>query len=57
MTKELEEFLSSTFILRQKLLPIMPVEAVDYILDLIAKDSAHRKLMKILELDKSNDNN
>ena len=56
MTKELEEFLSSTFILRQTLLRVMSVEAVDYILTLIAKDGAHRKLMKLMEIDESSDN-
>ena len=49
MTKELEEFLSSTFILRQTLLKVMSADAVDYILTLIAKDGAHRKLMKLVE--------
>jgi hypothetical protein len=47
MSPELEELLHSTFILRQKLSTILPVEAVDYILELIAKDGAHRKYLEL----------
>lgn len=49
MSPELEELLHSTFILRQKLSTILPVEAVDYILELVAKDGAHRKYLKLTE--------
>ena len=49
MSPELEEFLHSTFKLRQALSQIMPKEAVDYIMELIVKDSAHRKYLKFTE--------
>ena len=49
MSPELEELLHSTFILRQKLISILPAEAVDYIMELIAKDGAHRKYLKLTE--------
>lgn len=49
MTSELEELLHSTFILRQTLSKVLQPEAVNYIMELIAKDGAHRKLMKLLE--------
>ena len=56
MTKELEELLESSFILKQRLTPVLPPDAVEYILDLIAKDGAHRKLLKLLGIDESSDN-
>lgn len=49
MTPELEEFLHNTFKLRQTLLQVLPKEAVDYIMELIAKDGAHRKYLKLIE--------
>ena len=49
MSPELEELLHNTFILRQKLIPILPPEAVDYIMELIAKDGAHRKYLQLTE--------
>jgi hypothetical protein len=49
MTPELEEFLESSFKLRKLLEQVLPKEAVDYILTLIAKDGAHRKFLKITE--------
>lgn len=49
MTPELEEFLESSFKLRKLLEQVLPQEAVDYILMLIAKDGAHRKFLKITE--------
>ena len=49
MTTELEEFLQNTFILRKTLGQVMSPEAVDYIINLIAKDGAHRKYLKIVE--------
>ena len=49
MTQELEEFLSSSFKLRKTLEQVLPKEAIDYILDLIAKDFAHNKFLKLTE--------
>jgi hypothetical protein len=49
MSPELEEFLEGSFKLRRILEPVLPKEALDYILELIAKDSAHRKYLKITE--------
>ena len=49
MSPELEEFLHSTFKLRQTLSQVLPKEAVDYIMELIAKDGAHRKYLKLIE--------
>ena len=51
MSPELEELLHGSFILRQKLSSILPIEAVDYIMELIAKDGAHRKYLKLTEDD------
>ena len=49
LSKELEEFLESSFKLRKTFEQVLPKEATDYILDLIAKDRAHRKYLKITE--------
>ena len=49
MTAELEELLSSSFKLRKALQQVLPPEAVDYILVLIAKDRAHQNFLKIVE--------
>jgi hypothetical protein len=49
MSPELEELLESPFKLRPTLGQILPQEAVDYILNLIVKDGAHRKFLKITE--------
>lgn len=49
MTPELEEFLHNIFKLRQTLSQVLPKEAVDYIMELIAKDGAHRKYLKLIE--------
>ena len=49
MSPELEELLEGSFKLRKAFEQILPQEAVDYVLDLIAKDSAHRKFLKITE--------
>lgn len=46
MTAELENFLANSFKLRKTLEQCMPKEAVDYIMILIAKDGAHRKLVE-----------
>ena len=49
MSPELEEFLHNTFKLRQTLSQVLPQEAVDYIMELIAKDGAHRNYLKFIE--------
>ncbi len=49
LSSELEDILASTFKLRKILEQVLPQEAVDYILNLIAKDGAHRKFLKITE--------
>ena len=49
MSPELEELLYSTFKLRQVLSQVLPEEAIDYIMELIAKDGAHRKYLKLTE--------
>ena len=49
MSPNLEVLLSSSFKLRKTLEQVLQKEAVDYILSLIAKDNAHRKLLKIIE--------
>lgn len=49
MSPELEELLESSFRLRKTLEQVLPKEAIDYILELIAKDSAHRKFLNITE--------
>lgn len=47
MALELEELLHSTFKLRQTLLQVLPKEAVEYIMELIVKDGAHRKYLEL----------
>ena len=49
MTAELEEFLQNSFALRKTLQQTLPKEAIDYILEIIAKDGAHQKYVKIVE--------
>ena len=50
MSPELEELLHSTFILRQILsTTTLSKEAVDYIMELVAKDRAHHKYLKLIE--------
>jgi hypothetical protein len=49
ISNELEELFSSSFKIRKILEQVLPKEAIDYILDLIAKDFAHRKFLKITE--------
>lgn len=49
MSPELEELLESSFKLRKALEQILPPEAVDYLLALIAKDGAHRRFLKLEE--------
>lgn len=47
MTPELEKLLQSSFILRQTLSKVLVPEAVNYIMELIAKDKAHRKCFTV----------
>jgi hypothetical protein len=49
MSPELEELLHSSFKLRRTLTQVLPQEAVNYIMELIAKDGAHRKYLKPTE--------
>ncbi len=49
MSPELEALLHNTFSLRRSLSQILPQEAVDYIIDLIVRDGAHRNFLKITE--------
>ena len=49
MSPELEEFLSSSYKLRKTLEQVLPKEAIDYLLELVAKDLAHKKFLKITE--------
>ena len=49
MTAELEEFLENSFRLKQALAQVLPTEAVDYIIELLAKDRSHRNYLKIVE--------
>ena len=50
LTPELEELLAGTFKLRQTLSSVLPPEAVNYIIELIVKDGAHRKFLKITDV-------
>jgi hypothetical protein len=49
MTKELEEALSHTWTLRNTLKTVLAAEVVDYIMTLVAQDSAHRKFVALCE--------
>lgn len=49
LSPELEEFLAGSFKIRKTLEQVLPKEAIDYILQLIAKDMAHRKYLKLVE--------
>ena len=49
MTLELEELLSSSFILKQTLSKVLPADAANYIVELVAKDGAHRNYLKLKE--------
>ena len=49
MSPELEELLHSSLILKQTLSKVLSPEAVNYIMELIAKDGAHRKYLKLTE--------
>ena len=49
LSPEIEEVLENSFTLRKVLEQVLPKEAVDYILNLLAKDGAHRRFLKITE--------
>jgi hypothetical protein len=49
MSPDLEELLHSSFILKQTLSKVLSPEAVNYIMELIAKDGAHRKYLQLTE--------
>ena len=49
LSPELEDLLASTFKLRKILEQVLPQEAIEYIINLIAKDGAHRKFIKLTE--------
>ena len=49
LSVELESILESSYKLRKTLEPVLPKEAIDYILDLIAKDLSHRNYLKIVK--------
>ena len=49
ISNEVEEVLEGSFKLRKTLEQVLPKEAVDYIIQLIVKDGAHRKFLKITE--------
>jgi hypothetical protein len=51
LSPELEALLGSFFKLRKLLEPLLPKEAIDYIINLIAKDLAHRKFLSLVEED------
>lgn len=44
MTSELEELLRNKFKLKQVLSQVLPQEVVEYLLVLVTKDQAHKKL-------------
>lgn len=52
MGPEIEDLLESSYKLRKILEAVLPKEAIDHILELVAKDSAHRKYLKITEENK-----
>ena len=49
LSPELEDFLDNSFRLRKALEQVLPKEAIDYILELIAKDGAHRRFLALTE--------
>ena len=49
VTPELEDLFEHTLKLRQVLTPVLPPDAVNYIISLVAQDSAHRKYLKLIE--------
>ena len=49
ISEELEDFLNNTFKIRKALAQVLPQEAIDYIINLIVKDGAHRKFIKLTE--------
>lgn len=49
MSQELEDLLNSSYKLRKALEQLFNKEAVDYFMELVSKDCAHRKFLKIVE--------
>ena len=49
VTPELENLFEHTLALRQMLSSALPPDAVNYIVSLVAQDSAHRKYLKLIE--------
>jgi hypothetical protein len=49
LSPELEDLLDNSFRLRKALEQVLPKEAIDYILELIAKDGTHRRFLEITE--------
>lgn len=49
MKKEVDEYLDNSFKLSRTLEQLMPKDVSDYIMELIAKDKAHRKYLSIVE--------
>ena len=47
LTPEAEELFSSSFKLKQILSPVLPPDAVQYILELIARDGAHSRFLEL----------
>ena len=55
LSPELEELLCSSFRMRKVLEQVLPKEAIDYILELVAKDEAHRKFLKLTKETENNE--
>lgn len=49
LSNQSKEILASKRILRENLSKILPQDLVDYIVQLIAKDQAHQKLLNLLK--------
>ena len=49
MSPELENLIHSKFILKKTLSKVLPLEVVNYIVELVAKDGAHRNYLKLTE--------
>ena len=49
MTKDTEELLECSFKLRKVLGQVLPPDAVDYIMNPIAKDGAHQRYLDIVK--------
>ena len=53
MKKEVDEYLDNSFKLSRALEQMMPKDVSDYIMELIAKDKAHKKYLNIVEENES----